>query len=70
MEKDNLGDKGSVGDGVHELRMHFGPGYRVYFGYMGQEAIILLIGGDKSNQIKDIQKAKQFWKDYKQSLRL
>jgi putative addiction module killer protein len=68
IEQNNLGDVGSVGDGVYELRIHFGPGFRVYFGYVGKEIILLLIGGDKGSQARDIQKAKLFWQDYKQHI--
>lgn len=67
IEQNNIGDVGSVGDGVCELRMHFGPGYRIYFGYSGREVIVLLTGGDKNSQARDIQKAKSFWQDYKQN---
>lgn len=66
IEDKNFGDFEPVGDGVFELRMHFGPGYRVYFGYINKEIILLLCGGDKGSQVKDIQKAKLFWQDYKQ----
>ena len=53
-----LGDYKSVGDNVYELRIDYGCGYRVYFTYNGNEIIILLCGGDKSTQQKDIEKAK------------
>ena len=56
----NPGDVQPVGEGVFELRMDFGPGYRVYFKKRGQELIILLAGGDKSSQAKDIKAALQF----------
>lgn len=67
IELGNLGDHRSVGDGVFELRLHFGPGYRVYYGQVGDEIILLLAGGAKSTQPRDIQRAKQYWYDYKRS---
>lgn len=54
----NLGDNKSVGDGVSELRIDVGPGYRVYYTLRREIVIILLVGGDKSNQSADIKKAK------------
>lgn len=60
----NLGDNRLVGEGVHELRIDFGPGYRVYFGLEGNRLILLLLGGDKSTQQKDIARAKEFWQDH------
>ena len=57
-ETNNLGDYKSVGDNVYELRIDYGCSYRVYFTYNGNEIIILLCGGDKSTQQKDIEKAK------------
>jgi len=55
----NPGDAAPVGEGVSELRIHFGPGYRVYFVARGRAVVILLCGGDKSSQAKDIKTAKQ-----------
>lgn len=57
-----IGDAQPVGDGVSELRFHFGPGYRVYFVKRGNELIWLLCGGDKSTQSKDIKRAKELAK--------
>lgn len=60
----NFGDTRSVGDGVFELRVHLGPGYRVYIGRQGDRVVILLCGGDKGSQARDIARAKDFWRDY------
>lgn len=60
----NLGDCEAVGDGVMEFRIHFGPGYRIYFGQEGKNIVILLIGGDKKSQRKDIVTAKTLWREY------
>jgi putative addiction module killer protein len=57
VEDGNFGDVAPVGEGVSEMRIHFGPGYRVYFVQRGQEVVILLAGGDKSTQSKDIKSA-------------
>ena len=54
----------TVGEGVSELRIDYGPGYRVYFGRKGNTVVILLCGGDKGSQKADIKSAKQFWKDH------
>lgn len=67
VEKGNLGDYVSVGDGVYELRFFFGPGYRVYFGIEAKKIILLLCGGDKRSQKKDIKQAKNYWQFYKEA---
>jgi putative addiction module killer protein len=60
----NFGDSKPVGGGVEELRIDFGPGYRVYFGRDGESVVILLCGGTKRTQSKDIATARALWKDY------
>ncbi len=64
LEQGLYGDCESIGDGVSELRMFFGPGYRVYFGEHANCIVVLLCGGDKSTQNKDIKQAKTYWKEY------
>ncbi len=66
LQTGNLGDYKFVGDGVYELRIDYGGGYRIYFGQVGSVVILLLCGGDKSSQNKDIRKAKEYWRDYEQ----
>lgn len=61
----SMGDCKSLDGGLYELRIDFGPGYRVYFGQDGQTLVILLCGGDKSSQAKDISKARDLWAAYK-----
>jgi putative addiction module killer protein len=52
--------------GVYELRIDFGPGYRIYFGKIGSTLVILLTGGDKGSQRRDISKAQEYWIDFKE----
>ncbi|MEG4319713.1 MULTISPECIES: type II toxin-antitoxin system RelE/ParE family toxin [unclassified Microcoleus] len=65
LQEGNVGDSRSVGEGVCELRINYGPGYRVYFGQVGSTIVLLLVGGDKSTQDRDIRKAKQYWTNYR-----
>jgi putative addiction module killer protein len=60
----NFGDCKSIGGGVEELRIDFGPGYRIYYGRHESCVVILLCGGDKRTQARDILKARQYWKEY------
>jgi len=59
----NFGDVKAIGEGVSELRITYGPGYRLYFTMQGETLVILLCGGDKSSQSRDITKAKKLKKD-------
>jgi putative addiction module killer protein len=65
LENGNVSNVKSLGSGVHELKINFGPGYRVYFAYEGKNIIILLGGGSKRRQSKDIEIAKIRWAHYK-----
>lgn len=60
----NFGDFKGVGTGVYELRLFFGPGYRVYYGLVGKQVVLLLAGGTKKQQNRDIRAAQQFWAEY------
>ena len=64
-ESGNLGDYKAVGAGVLEARLDFGPGYRIYFGFDEGKIILLLVGGSKGTQTRDIKKAQALWLDYK-----
>jgi putative addiction module killer protein len=64
LEQGNYGDCQSIGEGISELRMFFGPGYRVYFGEEGDNIVLLLCGGDKNSQTQDIEVAKAYWKEH------
>ena len=70
MEQGNLSNVKSIGEGVLEYRIDFGPGYRVYFGRDDEVLVILLTGGTKKRQQRDIEAAKESWRDYKRTRRL
>lgn len=65
VEKGTLGDWKPIGEGVLELRVDVGAGYRVYCGRHGNSLVILLCGGDKASQTKDIELAKEYWTDWR-----
>lgn len=69
LEQGNFSNVKSVGEGVFEYRIDFGPGYRVYFGQDGPTLVILLMGGTKKRQQRDVDAAHAYWKDYKESKR-
>ena len=69
LEQGNFSNVKTVGDGVFEYRIDFGPGYRVYFGQDGQALVILLTGGTKKRQQRDIDAAHAYWSEYKQTKR-
>jgi putative addiction module killer protein len=69
MEQGNLSNVKPVGGGVLEYRIDFGPGYRVYFGRDGDTLVILLTGGSKKRQQRDIETAQVCWQDYKRRKR-
>jgi putative addiction module killer protein len=64
VELGNLGDHRVLDAGLFELRFDFGPGYRVYCGEVDDRIVLLLCGGDKGTQRRDIHKARDYWKDY------
>lgn len=64
LEVGNFGDSEQLRAGVHELRIDWGPGYRVYFGREGRTVVVLLCGGDKRKQDKDIERALELWQEY------
>lgn len=66
MRDGNFGDSKILQGGIIELRLHFGSGYRVYYGKIGKRIVLLLCGGEKGSQQRDINKALKFWKDYKE----
>jgi putative addiction module killer protein len=66
MQAGNFGVVKALGGGVSELKIDYGPGYRVYYAMSGKRVILLLIGGDKSTQSKDIEEARAYWKRQKE----
>ena len=64
-ENGHLGDCAPVGEGISEMRFHFGPGYRIYFAQEGINIYLLLVGGDKDSQDRDIKRVKEIWKELK-----
>jgi len=64
----NFGDCEPVKEGVFELKFKYGPGYRIYFGKINNTIILLINGGNKGNQSRDIEKAKQYWIQYKEKI--
>lgn len=69
LESGNPGNVAPVGGGLSELKIDFGPGYRVYFGRRGEELVVILGGGDKSSQDRDIKAAKKLWDEWKEQNR-
>lgn len=65
VQSGNFGDSEPVGEGVIELRIHVGAGYRVYCGRHGKAVVLLLCGGDKGSQAGDIKRAKELWSEWK-----
>lgn len=65
LKQGNFSSTKPVGSGVHEFRIDFGPGYRVYFAQSGQDIVLLLTGGDKRRQQRDINAAIAYWDDHK-----
>ena len=64
----NFGNHRPIGDGISELKINLGPGYRIYYAITdNNDVVLLLVGGDKSTQSSDIKKAKQYWKSHKGS---
>lgn len=65
LQRGNLGDCKPIGAGVSELRVHFGAGYRIYFGEDGDTLVVLLCGGSKGSQKRDIDRARAYWNEYR-----
>jgi len=70
VEGGNFGDCKSLGGGLFELRIRYGPGYRVYYAMIGRICVLLLCGGDKRKQSADIERAREYLKDYRERTRI
>jgi putative addiction module killer protein len=66
LEAGNPGDYKWIGESVYELRIDYGPGYRIYFAFSGQQIVLLLCGGDKTTQQADIKTAIKYWKEFQE----
>lgn len=66
LQAGHFGDCKALGDGVHQLRFFVGAGYRIYYAFDGERVIVLLAGGDKSSQARDIEKAKAIWQTWQE----
>jgi|SaaInlLV_10m_DNA_2_1039722.scaffolds.fasta_scaffold235678_1 putative addiction module killer protein len=62
----HYGDHKHISRGIYELRLHQSPGYRIYYGELGDAIVVLLVGGTKRRQQRDIEKADQYWSDFKE----
>lgn len=65
LREGNYGDHRMLGGGLGELRLHLGPGYRVYFGDAGDKLVLLIVGGDKTTQVSDIRSARRAWDEFR-----
>jgi putative addiction module killer protein len=70
VEDGNFGDCKSLGGGLFELRVHYGPGYRIYYAMIGRACVLLLCGGDKRKQSADIKRAREYLHDYRERTRI
>jgi putative addiction module killer protein len=70
LEEGNFGDCKSLSGGLYELRIDWGPGYRIYYAMIGRTCVLLLCGGDKRRQPSDIQRAREYLKDYRERTRI
>jgi putative addiction module killer protein len=70
MDKENISNVKAVGRGVSEYKLDFGPGYRIYFGQDGEKLVVLLAGGTKKRQSRDVENAQARWRDYRRRKRI